>query len=40
MADKYVANPLEVLKLHQHVKVKVLDVDPVRKRIALTLKGI
>lgn len=40
MADKYVSNPLEILKLHQHLKVKVLEVDSVRKRIALTLKGI
>ncbi len=40
MADRYVTNPLEVLKLHQHIKVKVLEVDTVRKRIALTLKGV
>jgi len=40
MADRYVSNPLEVLKLHQHLKVKVVEVDPVRKRIQLTLKGL
>jgi uncharacterized protein len=38
MADRYVSNPAEVVKLHQHVKVKVLEVDVVRKRIQLTMK--
>lgn len=37
MADKYVSNPNEILKLHQHVKVKVLDVDLKRGRIQLKL---
>lgn len=40
LADRYVANPLDVVKLHQHVQVKVLDVDMSRKRIQLTMKGI
>jgi uncharacterized protein len=38
LADRYVANPAEVVKLHQHVMVKVLEVDTVRKRIQLSLK--
>jgi uncharacterized protein len=40
MADKYVSNPADIVKLHQHVKVKVLEVDYERKRIQLTLKGV
>jgi uncharacterized protein len=38
MADKYVSNPADVVKLHQHVQVKVLEVDVARKRIQLTMK--
>lgn len=38
LADKFVADPNEVVKLHQHVKVKVTEVDTVRKRIALSMK--
>jgi len=38
MADKYVQNPADVVKLHQHVMVKILDVDRLRKRIQLSLK--
>ncbi|MDO9154034.1 MAG: Tex family protein [Paludibacter sp.] len=37
MADRYISNPAEVISLHQHVKVKVLEVDIVRKRVALKL---
>lgn len=37
MADKYVSNPNDILKLHQHVTVKVLDVDLKRGRIQLKL---
>ncbi len=40
MADRRVTNPQEVVKLHQHVKVRVVDVDRVRGRIQLSLKGI
>lgn len=40
MSDTYISSPSEVVKLHQHVKVKVLDVDMARKRVALTMKGI
>jgi uncharacterized protein len=38
VAHKYIQDPGEVLKLNQHVKVKVLEVDVVRKRIALSIK--
>lgn len=37
MADKYISNPAEVVSLHQHVKVRVLEVDIVRKRVQLKL---
>ncbi len=40
LADKYVSNPNDVVKLHQHVMVKVTEVDIARKRIQLTMKGI
>jgi len=38
IAHKYIQDPAEVLKLNQAVKVKVLEVDVVRKRIALSIK--
>jgi uncharacterized protein len=40
LADKYVADPSAVVKLHQHVKVRVLEVDLVRQRIQLSMKGL
>ena len=40
MSDRRVNDPGEVVHLHQHLKVKVLDVDLRRRRISLTLKGI
>jgi len=38
MSDSFVENPLEVLKVGQEVKAKLIEVDPIRKRIALSLK--
>lgn len=38
LADKFVTDPNEVVKLQQQVTVKVVEVDMVRKRIALTMK--
>ncbi len=38
IAHKYIQDPGEVLKLNQHVKVKVTEVDIPRKRIALSIK--
>lgn len=38
LADRYVSDPNEVVSLHQHVQVKVLEVDVQRKRIQLTMK--
>lgn len=37
MSEKYVTDPNKILKLHQHVQVKVLDVDLKRGRIQLKL---
>ncbi|MDR2359073.1 MAG: RNA-binding transcriptional accessory protein [Prevotellaceae bacterium] len=38
LSERYVSNPAEVVRLHQHVKVKVLDVDAARRRINLSMK--
>ncbi len=40
LADRFVRDPNEVVKLHQHVQVKVVEVDVQRKRIQLTMKGV
>jgi uncharacterized protein len=38
LADRYVREPGEVVKVRQQVLVRVLEVDQARKRIALSLK--
>lgn len=38
LADRFISDPNEIVKLHQHVMVKVLEVDIPRKRIQLSLK--
>ncbi len=38
IANKYISDPSEVLKLGQKVQVKVMEVDVIRKRIALSIK--
>jgi protein Tex len=38
ISHKYITDPAEVLKLNQQVMVKVVEVDEVRKRIALSIK--
>jgi uncharacterized protein len=40
LCDKFVKDPTEVVKLHQHVRVKVLEVDMRRHRISLSMKGL
>ena len=40
MANRRVADPNEVVHLHQKVKVKVIEVDLRRRRISLTMKGV
>lgn len=38
MANRYISDPSEVLRLHQHVMVSVLEVDTRRHRISLKLE--
>ena len=38
MANRRIAHPTDVVKLHQHVTVKVIEVDHRRHRISLTMK--
>jgi uncharacterized protein len=38
LADRFVKDPREVVKVHQQVQVTVLEVDPARKRIALSMR--
>lgn len=40
LADKYVKDPNTVVKLHQHVTVRILEVDHRRNRISLTMRGV
>ena len=40
MADKYVSDPSKVLKIHQQLEARVIQVDLDRKRIGLSLKGL
>ena len=39
ICNKYIKHPLEALSVGDIVKVKVLDVDPAKKRISLTIKN-
>ncbi len=38
MANRRISNPSEVVSLHQHVRVRVIDIDRARGRIQLSLK--
>ncbi|MBB2150296.1 Tex family protein [Pedobacter gandavensis] len=38
LADRFVANPNDVVKVHQKVEVTVVEVDAARKRISLSMK--
>ena len=40
MADRYVSDPTQVVRLHQHVRVRVIAVDLRRQRISLSMKGM
>ncbi|HCE57527.1 MAG TPA: RNA-binding transcriptional accessory protein [Prolixibacteraceae bacterium] len=40
MADKFISDPNTVVKLQQHLMVRVKEVDIARKRIQLSLKGL
>ena len=40
LANRYVSDPTQVVRLHQHVRVKVIGVDLRRQRISLSMKGL
>ena len=40
LADRFVSNPADVVRIHQYVRVKVISIDHERKRIQLTMKGL
>lgn len=40
LADRFVTDPTQVVHLHQHVKVKITEVDRKRNRISLTMRGV
>lgn len=40
MADRFVADPTEVVSIHQQVMVRVMNVDTERKRVQLSMKGV
>lgn len=40
LANRYISDPNEIVHLHQHVKVKVIEVDASRKRIQLSMKEL
>lgn len=39
LADRYVSDPTQVVKLHQHVMVKIIEVDRRCNRISLSMKA-
>ena len=40
LSDRFVTDPTQVIRLHQHVRVRVVEVDMYRKRIGLSMKNI
>ena len=40
LSDRFVTDPTQVIRLHQHVRVRVIEVDMYRKRIGLSMKNI
>ncbi len=40
LANEYISNPADFITLHQHVQVKVIEVDAPRKRIGLSMKDV
>ena len=40
LADHYVSDPTKIVKLHEHIHVRIIDIDHKRKRIALSLRGM
>ena len=40
MADRFVKNPMDIVKVNQKVSVKIMSIDLERKRISLSMKGL
>jgi len=40
LADRFVKNPLDIVRVHQEITVRVLDVDLDRNRISLSMKTV
>lgn len=40
MADRFISDPNEIVKLQEHILVRVKEIDVARKRIQLSLKGV
>lgn len=40
MADSFINDPAQVVSMHQHICVKVISIDLIRKRIQLSMKGV
>ena len=40
LADRFVKDPTEVVQIQQRVRVKVIEIDESRGRVALTMKGV
>jgi uncharacterized protein len=40
MAERFISDPAEIVKLNQKVKVMVTDIDVIRKRIQLSMKDV
>ena len=40
MANKFVKHPLDIVKVGDIIKVKIMEVDEKRKRISLTMKDV
>ncbi len=40
LANRFISDPTQIVKVNQHVKVKVLSVDKERKRISLSMKDV
>ena len=40
LADRFISDPNEIVKLQQHLKVRIKEIDVARKRIQLSLKGV
>ena len=40
LADHFVSDPNDVVKVQQQVKVRVMEIDQQRKRVSLSMRGL